>query len=259
MSFTAGAAQLMPVFPPRTSAVVVSRLADCSLLEELQGIARYFFSRPVDHYVEMENAQYRALLAGAQDEINRREMARRLAQDRRSEVAAILGTDEIMIQTNLYLRGTRPRHHGDQEHIGWHRESFYGPDLGASINLWMPVLNVSVDNAMRYVPDSHLIPDEAIETMPAEDGGVTRFSPGHRVGLLYSPKRIVAGVDFSNHRPLVAVPGEVAIFSGALIHGAAENRSEHLRFSVDLRIIAEANLTVSKTHFASGKAYFERL
>ena len=75
--------------------------------------------------------------------------------------------------------------------------------------------------------------------------------------MLYSPKRIVSGVDLTVHRPLVVVPGEVAVFSGALIHGAAENRFNGVRFSVDFRLIASQNLTVSKESFASGKQYFE--
>lgn len=259
MTLPAKSAPAMPVFPPRCSAVVIARLADRAVLDELQGIVGYFFGRPVEDYIAMEVAAYQALVAEAQDEINRRQVTRRLAQDRRENLAAILGTDAIMIQTNLYLRATRPRTSGGQEHIGFHRESFYGPDLIASVNLWLPIRNVTVDNAMRYVPDSHLIPDESIKTVSEDGGGVTRFSPGHRIGLLYSPKRIVEGVDLTNHRPLVVTPGETAIFSGALIHGAAENRSAHPRFSVDFRIIAEDNLTTAKEHFASGKAYFERL
>lgn len=259
MTLSAATAPSMPVFPPRTSAIVTARLDDRSVLDELRGIVGYYFGRPVEDYVAMEGAAYQALVAEAQDEVNRRQVTRKLAEDRRADLVSILGTDAIMIQTNLYLRATRPKSGGGQEHIGFHRESFYGPDLIASVNLWMPIQNVTVDNAMRYVPDSHLIADEAIKTVSEDGGGVVRFSAGHRIGLLYSPKRIVEGVDLDNHKPLVAVPGEIAIFSGALIHGAAENRSPHLRFSVDFRVIAEDNLTTAKDHFASGKAYFERL
>lgn len=251
--------KLLPVFPPDTSAIAVSRLADAALLAELQGVTRYFFAQPTGHYVGMEPDAYRALVAEAQDELNRRQMARRLADDRRAELAAILGTDAILIQTNLYLRATRPKSTSDQEHIGWHRESFYGPDMDTSVNFWVPIRNVSVDNAMRYVPDSHLIPDDAIQTVQEDSADVARFSAGHRIGLLYAPKRIVGGVELSTSRPLVATPGEAAIFSGALIHGAAVNRSDQIRFSVDFRAIAQGNLATEKHHFTSGKSYFERL
>ncbi|MBX3503316.1 MAG: phytanoyl-CoA dioxygenase family protein [Alphaproteobacteria bacterium] len=251
--------KLLPAFPPGTSAIAISRLADSALLAELQAVTGYFFAQPTGHYVDMAADVYRALVAEAQDELNRRQMARRLADDRRAELAAILGTDAILIQTNLYLRATRPRSASGQEHIGWHRESFYGPDMDASVNFWVPIRNVSVDNAMRYVPDSHLIPDDAIQTVQEDSADVARYSVGHWIGLLYAPKRIVGGVELSSSRPLVATSGEAAIFSGALIHGAAENRTEQIRFSVDFRAIAQCNLATDKHHYTSGKSYFERL
>ncbi len=251
--------QKQPVFAPGTSGIAISTLTDDVLLTKLKEVVGAFFGEPISHYAAMDADGYRSLVVAAQDEINRCHMPRRLAEDRREELSAILGTTDIMLQTNLYLRATRPGITGTQEHIGWHRESFYGPDMGASVNFWMPIENVSADNAMRYVPESHLIPDEAIETHQEDDQSVARFSTGHRIGLLYSPKRIVRGVDFSCQRALLVTEGDVAIFSGALIHGAAENRSNELRFSVDFRLIAAENLMVSKQHFASGKQYFERL
>lgn len=251
--------KLLPAFPPGSSAIAISRLASPALLDELRGIAGYFFAQPTEHYVGMAADAYRTLVADAQEELNRRQLARRLAEDRRAALETILGTDAILIQTNLYLRATRPRSSSDQEHIGWHRESFYGPDMEASVNFWVPICNVSVDNAMRYVPDSHLIADDAIQTVQQDSADVARFSAGHRIGLLYAPKRIVGGVDLTAHRPLVVTPGEVAIFAGALIHGAADNRSEQIRFSVDFRAIAQRNLATDKHHFTSGKSYFERL
>ena len=259
MIASAARPKLMPAFPAGSSAIVTSRLASHDLLDELQGITGYYFAQPTEHYVGMAPDAYRMLVADAQDELNRRQMARRLAADRRAELEAVLGTDEILIQTNLYLRATRPKSTSDQEHIGWHRESFYGPDMDASVNLWVPIRNVSVDNAVRYVPDSHLIADAAIQTVQEDSADVARFSAGHRIGLLYAPKRIVGGVELAVHRPLVVTPGEAAIFSGALIHGAAANHSNQIRFSVDFRAIAECNLATDKHHFTSGKSYFEKL
>ncbi len=253
-------AKLLPVFPPGSSAIVISRLASPALLDERQGLTSYFFGSSTEHYVGMAADAYRTLVAEAQDELNRRQLARRLAEDRRAALAAVLGTEAILIQSNLYLRATRPKiSSSSQEHIGWHRESFYGPDMDASVNFWVPIRNVSVDNAMRYIPDSHLVADEAIQTVQEDSADVARFSAGHRIGLLYAPKRIVGGVELTAHRPLVVASGEAAIFSGALIHGAADNRSDQIRFSVDFRAIAQCNLATDKHHFTSGKSYFERL
>jgi Phytanoyl-CoA dioxygenase (PhyH) len=247
-----------PVFQAGSSAISVTRLGNRSLLEEMQSAVQFYFGRPPDYYVQMETSSYTALVAEAQDELNRRCIARRLADDRRDILSAILGSDRIMVQSHLYLRATRPMR-GGQESVGWHRESFYGSSVETAVNFWVPIRNVTIENTLLYVTDSHLIPDEAIVTKGEEDPTVQRGSAAHRIGLLYSPKRIVSGVDFSIQRPFVVLPGEAAIFSGQLIHGAAVNRSNKIRFSADLRLIAAENLRTNKWHFASGKDYFEAL
>lgn len=251
--------QRMPSFASGSSAIAISALSDRTLLDEVRGVVEFFFDRPASHYKEMKTDAHRELVAQTQEELNRRSLARRIAADRKRQLTEILGTGAILVQTNLYLRAARPGIQGVQENIGWHRETFYGPDMAASVNLWMPIANVSISNALRYIPDSHLIPDEQIVTRQHDDSSVARFSAGHKIGLLYAPKHIVGGVDLDNHRALVVAPGEAAIFAGNLIHGAAENRSEELRFSVDFRLIAADQLKTSKQHFSSGRQYFEPL
>ena len=250
---------LRPIFPEGSSGITTTLLANPAILEELRGVVDFFLPRSAAHYAAMDADAYRALVLGAQEEMNRRGIARRLSEDRRAVVCEALQTQMPLIQTNLYLRATRPSVSGLQENIGWHRESFYGPDMDQSINLWVPVANVSAENIMRYIPDSHLIPDADIKTNSEADASVERFSAGHKIGLLYAPKEIVSGVDLSEPRPFVVLPGEVAIFAGHLIHGAATNSSDKIRFSLDFRLIAKESLTTDKAHFASGKSYFEPL
>lgn len=248
-----------PNFPDGRSGIVTEYLSDDALLQELRALVGFFFPRTTREYVDMAPEAFRAIVLRAQEELNARDFARRLARDRRETICRILGSDRPLVQTNAYMRATRPHVDGVQENIGWHRESFYGPDMQESINFWVPIANVSAENAVRYIPDSHLIPDEDIQTTSEEDGTVERFSAGHKIGLLYRPKEIVSGVDLTASQPLVALPGEAAIFAGALIHGAAANHSDHIRFSVDFRMLAAESLSQGKDHFASGKSYFEPL
>lgn len=250
---------MRPVFPEASSGMIVSALASTELLEEVKGVVDYFFPRDVESYMEMAPDDYRSLVAQAQSDLNRRQLGRRLAKDRRDIICEVLDTKNPMIQSNLYLRATRPSNSSVRENVGWHRESFYGPNMQESINFWVPVANVSSENAIRYVADSHLIPDSEIETVSEADPSVARFSAGHKIGLPYAPKKIVSGVDLDVHHPFVVLPGEAAIFAGALIHGAAENHSDRIRFSVDFRLLAAESLTETKEHFASGKSYFEPL
>lgn len=248
-----------PVFPDDSSGITISRLADRALFDEVRGIVDFFFPRETAYYVALDADAYRELILQAQVELNHRQITRRLATDRRAVIADHLKSDKILIQTNIYLRGTRPAGTGVTENIGWHRESFYGPDMDQSVNFWVPVANVSGENVMRYIPDSHLIPDDEIETHSHADESVERYSAGHKIGLLYAPKEITSGVDLTASKPFCVLPGEAAIFAGHLIHGAAENRSNKIRFSMDFRVIAEESLTTAKDHFASGKSYFEPL
>lgn len=250
---------MRPKFSETSSGIDISALGSIELLEEIRGVVAYFFPLGVESYVKMDPDDYRNLVAQAQAELNRRQMARRLAEDRKSIICEVLDSENPLIQTNLYLRATRPSISTVQENVGWHRESFYGPDMDASINFWVPVANVNSENVVRYIADSHLIPSSEIETTSEPDASVARFSAGHKIGLPYAPKTIVSGVDLSEHHPFVVLPGEVAIFAGALIHGAAENRSDKIRFSVDFRLIAAESLSETKEHFASGKSYFEPL
>ena len=222
-----------PVFPDGASGIRTSRLADADLIEDVRGVVDYFFPSETATYQQMQPDAYRGLVLAAQDELNRRAVTRRLAQDRRTVIEEHLQSDRILIQTNIYMRATRPAGTGVTENIGWHRESFYGPDMDQSINFWVPIANVTAQNALRYIPDSHLIPDAQIETVSEQDDSVDRFSAGHKIGLLYAPKSITGGVDLSQSKPLCVLPGEAAIFAGHLIHGAAENRSDRIRFSMD--------------------------
>ena len=133
----------------------------------------------------------------------------------------------------LYLRAARPDVSG-QEAVGWHREEMYGAPKG-TLNFWMPVWGVTRGNTIKYIPGSETA-EIVTETVA---GDVTKGSDGNEIGLLYAPKRIVSGVNFDDARPLEVPYGYAAIFSGSLIHGAAQNNGDDIRFSVDFRIYPE--------------------
>lgn len=251
--------ELMPRFPTGSSAIVLSALCSAAMVEEVGSVVSAHFPKSVDQCCAMSPQAYHQLVAAAQDDLNRRQFARRIAEDRRDALAGVLGSADIMIQTNVYLRATRPGPVDGQEFVDWHRESFYGPGMNACVNVWVPIAGVTPRNTLRYVPESHLIPDDAIYTEQSSDPSVARFSEGHRIGLLYAPKRIVRGVDVAKSKPMIVPYGTAAIFSGNLIHGAAANPEAGIRFSVDFRALAAENLSVEKRHFASGKAYLESL
>lgn len=250
---------ITPRFPEGTSGIVVAQFPSSDPLEQLIATVQKYFSGAASEYEGMPSTIYWNLVARAQDEMNEQGMPRKLANELREILISILQSTDLAVQTNLYLRATRPISSGIQEAIGWHRESFYGPNMQHAVNVWIPILNVTPENSLRYIPQSHLIPDENIEIVQKENPNVPRFSDGHKIGLLYAPKTIVRGVDFDRACPLIVPVGAAAIFASSLIHGAATNTTQDIRFSADFRVIAAHNLRDNKPHFASGTRYFEPL
>ena len=169
--------------------------------------------------------------------------------------------NELLFQSNLYLRCSRPLNPSSQESIGFHRESFYGSNMEHSINVWTPVKGVTKENTLLYIPRSQEIPDEKITTQGNEDEYTSKYSDGHKLGFLYKPKEIISGVDLDSKQPLLLDEFNSAIFSGNLIHGAAKNYAARIRYSVDFRIIQKKHYSKQNKafHFASKKPYFVSL
>lgn len=204
-------------------------------------------------------SNYHNELREVQDILNEKNFVNKIAENIKDDIKKYIEHDSFLVQSNLYLRGTRPSNNSSEEAIGWHRESFYGADLGASINIWTPIMNVTLENTLRYIPKSQYIKDTQILTSSTESKLTTKGSDRNKVGLLYSPKQILQGVDLTNSSPLLVPENSSAIFSGNLIHGAAINNTDKIRFSVDFRIMDKRLYKAEESksfHEASGKAYF---
>jgi len=232
---------------------VAIRIPNQLVAAEMRAIIGWHFR--LRNWLDVEADEYRALVARAQDALNNLRHAHVIARSIYPQIVELVGSQDIMVQSNLYLRAARPKIDG-QEAVGWHRESMYGCQLQA-LNVWMPIANVTKDNSIRYVPGSAAIPDEALELSEDDSAGVAKGSAGHKIGLLYAPKRIVGGVDFSTASTFDLAEGEVAIFPSNLIHGAAQNETDKIRFSIDFRVIAAGHVGKQKKSFAGdGKNFF---
>lgn len=205
--------------------------------------------------------EYRQIILNIQNIINTENFGRKIIKSIFEEISTYLGTDSFLIQSNIYLRASRPQQSIGQENIGWHRETFYGSNMQKAVNVWTPIKGLNSNNTLQYIPDSHLIPEENIIIKKDKDTFTKRYSAGHKLGFQYEPKKIVDGVDFSTKKKLQVPYGGSAIFDGNLIHGAAENNSSDIRFSVDFRILRKKDYTSEnkKYHYSSGKPYFEEL
>lgn len=228
-------------------------------LQDLRRVVDAVFPGDESGLAGMEIGSYRALVLEAQTDLNAQGFVRRLCQEVRDDIVAAIGEDRFYIQTNLYLRAARPESGGAREAIGWHRETFYGPNMEQSVNIWTPVRGVTAKNTLRFIPGSQTIPDAEIQTVSVADEVTEKGSVGNRIGFLYSPKVIQSGVNLENGQPMQVPEGCSALFPGLLVHGAGHNLDTRIRFSVDFRILPfSAYASTSKPyHLASGKPYFE--
>jgi len=244
------------------SNVFFAKHQDSYIVDEISEIISSIFTKPTVFYVGMPIEDYREIVMKAQNILNEQNFTRRIANNIKKDINNYLQEDKFLIQTNLYLRATRPDIEQTSESIAWHRESFYGPNMEHSVNIWTPILGVDVGNTLRFIPNSQKIPENEIDIFQQDDAITTRGSSGHKIGFLYAPKTIIGGVDLSTARPMVVPRKHSSVFPGALIHGASINYSSNIRFSLDFRILpvsAYESTKSKKIHLASNKPYFELL
>jgi len=233
-----------------------------ALLAEVNEIIDGIFADPdADTIISMERDAYFEMVLAAQTRINDLNATTRLFHSERSVFDHAMKGAKGSAQVTPYLRAVRPLNGRPSEHVDFHQESFFNPDLRHAWNIWIPVRNVTPDNALKFIPKSQLIPNAEIGTVNAgeQTGLIKRYTAGHKVGLHYNPIRIVSGVDFSTVETLYVPPAHIALFNANLVHGAGVNQTGKIRFSLDFRIIPTEKIKYRGYSFATGGKYFAEL
>ncbi len=245
----------------RKSGIVIAPHSDISVLEDLIGLIQSHFIESNEVYGMMEVGDYREIVFELQEKLCKLEFNRKIAGTIKEAIQEQINEEDFFIQTNTYLRAARPNAYNPSiEAIGWHRETFYGPNMERSCNIWTPLLNVVPENTLRFIPESQIIPDEAIITTQHDEESTPKGSASHKIGYLYSPKTIISGVDLDLSREMIVPNFASSIFPGNLIHGAGLNKSNNIRFSTDFRILPKSAYDINKNkqyHLASDQTYFE--
>lgn len=242
------------------SCIFFAQHMDKKIITDIKMDIKKFFYKEIGYYLGLSIETYRAIVRDAQDYLNEKQYVRQICEQCLIGLQVCTEEEKFFMQTNLYLRATRPILDQETESIGWHRETFYGSNMEQSFNVWTPILGVDESNTLRFIPKSQLIPESDIILQQVCDKTTVKGSSGNKIGFLYSPKNIIDGVDLKNSTPLIVPEYNSALFSGLLIHGSAVNHSENIRFSVDFRILPFSAYKPDKCksfHFASGKPYFE--
>ena len=243
------------------SGICIVPHSDQSVLISLIDLIQAHFTDSTDAYSSMEIEDFREIVLELQEKLCDLDFNRKIAETLKESIQKEINEEDFFIQTNSYLRAARPNAGNPLiEAIGWHRETFYGPNMDRAYNIWTPLLNVVEANTLRFIPQSQLIADEEIKTTQKDEESTPKGSASHKIGYLYSPKTIVSGVNLDASTEMLVPKFCSSIFPGNLIHGAGLNKSNSIRFSTDFRILPKSAYDSKKNkqfHLTSEKPYFE--
>lgn len=245
-----------------SSSVEILQHNDKECLESIKkDIAGLIFS---NDYMNYDLDEYRKIILNYQKILIENNTQKRIFVSIKKGIDEYFNNKEILIQSFLYLRSTRPisaKTPHKMESIPFHRESFYGDIQKKVFNIWTPIYGEVTPKALMYIPESQKIPDETIKTETEIDKFTKKNSYGHKLGFLYQPKNIIGGVDLNKVETMVTNFYNSALFSGNLIHGPCQNTSSQLRVSIDFKIIKKEDYdkSLDKEHVTSKKYYFEEL
>ena len=163
----------------------------------------------------------------------------------------LVGID-LHLQARPFLRIARPGIATDN--IGLHRDTWYG-DTPYEISVWIPLTETNEGSALRVAPGSHVWSEKEYPVERFERPDVEKGSAKHALGFIYNPpKRLVKE---PKTIPLPVKPGQMIVFSLALLHGQKVNTSVLTRVSMDCRLANSlAPIALARSRDAN---YYERL
>ena len=244
---------------------LVLRFTDPSSVDFCRAVVdRHFPIGEEDRFNRMSVGEFHECVYAAQRDINSGNIQDRIYQHEKSAFEREIG-QSLMRESVCFLRAVRPskKDATKSEAVGLHRETMYSDsphEISHCVNMWFPIRGVNENSSLKYIPNSHKVPDADLEVAVDEEGPrVGKHSTGHKLGFLYSPKKIVGGVDTQSLSTFKVGYGEYVLFSSMLIHGGAANHGSEIRFSLSMAIIPQVNVVVNKSYFAAGgKSHYEQ-
>lgn len=238
---------------------IIKKLNNTSIIDDCIKIIKKNFNKSVNYYFNLSTEDFRKIVLKCQKKLNKEKINIKIINSEFKILKKII-SPELMIQSFVYLRATRPHQKKfKQEQIDFHRETFYSNFNYTKFqhNIWLPILNVNINNTLNYIPKSHKISNKKIKIKKLSfNNDVKKFSAGHKIGLLYSPKKIVAGINLSKKKKFDVPKSNYVLFSANLIHGGAKNDTNKIRFSLDFGILPQNKINKTKISFSSGKSQY---
>lgn len=218
-------------------------------------VDKYF--KATSKWAELDTAEFHRHCLRCQDEIQDLSFQQRFLEIHRDILEKITGITSVFHESVIFLRAVRPSKKIDQdESLGFHRETMYSDSkeqTSKAHNIWIPLTEVFECNAVRYYEGSHKIPDSSLEIVDdLEAPRVSKGSAGHRLGNLYSPKKIDSPIEGYPVRIMSPKEGQFALFSAMTVHGGGKNTGNELRLSLSMALIDKNDIVDNKSYIAAG-------
>ena len=198
------------------SSVCYAKHKSTSTVDAIKQLIRNHFPGEPQEYINLGTQAYRELVYEVQEIMSKSDYMRKITNEILPHINEYLNGDKFLIQTKMYLRAPRPFVAQEYEIVSWHRESFYGANMGRSFVIWTPIDGVELHNTLSFIPRSQTIPDEEIVVKNVDDEFSKKDSVSHKIGQPYSPKMILKGVDLDSNRRML-VPRESNLRIGAML------------------------------------------
>jgi len=175
--------------------VIIKQIKDRSIIDETIQVVKKYFKDPIEKYKRMKREKFHDFSISCQNELNQLNLQRRFYESEKDLFNVLVPDDELLVESVIFLRVVLPKNFDDEINaVDYHRETFYanGSHWPYVFNTWIPIMNVTDLNTLKYIPRSHTIPDEKLITEVDENypSSVKKFSSGHKMGFFGSNKEL---------------------------------------------------------------------
>lgn len=235
---------------------LIKNFEDRSILKNLQKLVKKHFNKKESYYSKMDRSKFSKIALRCQKDIDKYNIMKKFHNSEKEFLNKLIKNDKVLYSSGGYLRVVRPiKKTKKNEYLGWHRETFYSKKkfIHHAINVWIPIYNVEKKNSLRYIAKSHLIPDKKIKRRKYKDpkNDVKKMSAEHKLGFVYSPKKIISGVNFKKEKKFNVLNNQFVSFSALLVHGNGQNNSKKIRFAYNFGILPASKLYSSSNKIDS--------
>tara|TARA_B100000401_G_scaffold437738_1_gene384071 strand:- start:2404 stop:3054 length:651 start_codon:yes stop_codon:yes gene_type:complete len=216
----------------------------------------------------METEEFHNLILKTLNSINKNINLKKMQKVIAKQFSETLSFDEkFMVSSFTTFFVTRPNKSpkvkNETEFVSFHRENFYGKYkyLNYQYNFWFPIFDIDLKQNVKYIPKSHLIPDNKIKVKKLRNFSIKKHSAAHKCGMNYAPKKIIKGVELKKARRFKVPKSHYLVLDANLIHGNGLNLSKKIRYSLAFGLIPSKriNKKTMPINFRTNKPHYVNL